>query len=59
MKNNETFQAQVLQLSQDKEALEKEIATLKREVSKNSMVQSKLDHIRKIVRMMNSGTFVS
>ena len=59
MKNNETLQAQVRQLSQDKEALEKEIATLKREVTKNSMLQSKLDHLRKIVRMMNSRTFVS
>ena len=59
MKNNETLQAQVLQLSQDKEALEKEIATLKGEVSKNNMVQSKMDHLRKLVRMMNLRTFVS
>ena len=39
VKNNETLQAQVLQLSQDKGALEKEVAAIKGEISKNSMVK--------------------
>ena len=42
VKNNETLQAQVLQLSQDKGALEKEVAAIKREISKNNMVKPNL-----------------
>ena len=56
IKINVNLQGQVSQLYQDNGALEKEVATLKGELLKNNMVQFKLDHLRKIVRMMNSGT---
>ena len=56
VKINENLQGQVLQLSQDNLALEKEVATLKGEILKNNVAQSELDHLRKIVRMMNSRT---
>ena len=56
VKINEDLQGQVLQLSQDKGALEKELATLKEEILKKIMAQSELNHHRKMGRMMNSGT---
>ena len=46
------LQGQVLLLSQDNGALEKNVATLKGEILKNSMAQFELDYLRKIVKMM-------
>ena len=54
VKINEDLQGQVHQLKQVNKALEREVATLKEEILKNSMAQSELDHLRKIVRMINS-----
>ena len=56
VKINENLQGQVLQLSQDNGALKKEVATLKGEILKNGMALFELDHLRKIVRIMNLGT---
>ena len=48
------LQAHVFRLSQDNGILEKEIATLKGEVLKNNMAESELNHLKKIVRMLNT-----
>ena len=56
IKINEDLQGQIHQLSLDKGTLKKEVATLKREILKNSMAQSEVEHLKKIVIMMNSGT---
>ena len=56
VKLNKTFQVQILELGKDKEALEKEVVVLKREISKNSDAQSELEQLKKRVRMLNSGT---
>ena len=54
IKINEYLQGQVHQLDEEYEALEREVATLKGEILKNSMAQSKLKHLRKIVKMKSS-----
>ena len=56
VKINEDLQGQVHQLSQDIRSLKKEVNTLKEEILKNNMAQSELEHLRKIIRMMNSRT---
>ena len=56
VKINEDLQGQVYQLTQDNRTLEKEVSTLKGKIIKNNITQFELEHFRKIVRLINSGT---
>ena len=54
VKINKDLQGQIHQLNQDNGALEKEVATLKEEILKNNMAQYEIEHLRKLLRMMDS-----